>query len=225
VDDAGLEIRDCFLWLYTQNQAKAMSINHFIEKMDITEKEKEKLKTKFDGWKTPQVKSCFEPIVMAQKPTDGTFLNNMIEHEVGLMNTNIRIGDNMFPANVFTVDNINEIIDKAFLIGKPTKREKGDFNNHKTVKPLEICEHLIKLTAFYKDAVVLDPFIGSGTTALATKRLGLNYIGIDVNPEYVEISKQRLNDVKREDVEEIQEQNDLLDLINVKRYNVSGNLC
>ncbi len=197
VDDAGLEIRDCFLWLYTQNQAKAMSINHFIDKMKISEKEKSKLKKKFEGWKTPQLKSCFEPIVMSQKPADGTYLNNMIKNDVGLMNTNIKVGDNMFPSNVLTIDNINEIIDKAFLVGKPTKKEKGDFNNHKTVKPLEICEHIIKLTAFYKNAVILDPFIGSGTTAVAAKKLGLNYIGIDANPEYVKIAEKRLKELDK----------------------------
>lgn len=195
IDDAGLEIRDCFLWLYTQNQAKAMSINHFIDKMEISHAEKKRIKEKFDGWKTPQIKSCFEPIVMSQKPANGTYLSNMLENNIGLINTNIRVGDNMFPANILTVDNINEIIDKSFLIGKPTKKEKGDFNNHKTVKPLEICEHIIKLAAFYKNAVILDPFVGSGTTAIAAKNLGLNYIGVDVNPEYVKISEKRLKEL------------------------------
>lgn len=197
VDDAGLEIRDCFLWLYTQNQAKAMSVNHFIDKMDISKEEKEKIKEKFDGWKTPQLKSCFEPIVMSQKPSDGTYLSNMLKNDIGLMNTSIRVGDNMFPSNVLTVENINEIIDKSFLIGKPTKREKGDFNNHKTVKPVEICEHIIKLTAFFENAVILDPFVGSGTTAVAAKKLGLNYIGIDANPEYVAISEKRLKELDK----------------------------
>jgi len=197
VDDAGLEIRDCFLWLYTQNQAKAMSLNHFIDKLDITDKKKRELKNKFNGWKTPQLKSCFEPIVMAQKPTDGTFLDNMLQNNIGLLNTEVKVGDNMFPANILTVDSINEIIDKSFLIKKPSKEEKGGFNDHKTVKPLELCEHLIKLTAFYKDAVILDPFVGSGTTAIAAKNLGLNYIGIDINPEYVDIASKRLNKVPK----------------------------
>jgi site-specific DNA-methyltransferase (adenine-specific) len=197
IDDAGLEIRDCFLWLYTQNQAKAMSVNHFIDKMEISNEEKKKIKEKFDGWKTPQIKSCFEPIVMSQKPADGTYLNNMLKNDIGLINTNIKVGDNMFPANILTVENINEIIDKSFLIGKPTKKEKGDFNDHKTVKPLEICEHIIKLTAFYENAIILDPFVGSGTTAVAAKKLGLNYIGIDANPEYVKISERRLQEMDK----------------------------
>lgn len=121
----------------------------------------------------------------------------MLKNDIGLMNTNVRVGDNMFPSNVLTAENINEIIDKSFLIGKPTKKEKGDFNNHKTVKPVEICEHIIKLTAFYENAVILDPFVGSGTTAVAAKKLGLNYIGIDANPEYVAISEKRLKELDK----------------------------
>ena len=195
MDDAGFELRDMFMWLYTQNQAKAMSVNHFIEKMEIDEKTKKSIKESFKGWKTPQIKSCFEPIAMAQKLARQTYLNNMLEHEVGLFNTSIRIGDNMYPANVFTIENINELIDKAFLLSKPTKKEKGDYNAHKTVKPLTICEYLIKLSAFSRKAVILDPFIGSGTTAVAAKKLGKRYIGIDVNEKYVEIAKQRLGEL------------------------------
>ncbi len=195
IDDAGFEIRDAFIWLYTQNQAKAMGVDHFIKKMNIEKKTKEKIKEKLNGWKTPQIKSCFEPIAMAQKPTDQTYLNNILKHEVGMFNTNVKIGDNMYPANVFTVSGINELIDKTFLLPKPTKKEKGEYNDHKTVKPLAICEYLIKLSAFSKNAIVLDPFIGSGTTAVAAKKLGKNYIGIDVNERYVKISERRLKEL------------------------------
>ena len=195
IDDAGFEIRDAFMWLYTQNQAKAMGVDHFIGKMDIDAETKEKLKEKLNGWKTPQIKSCFEPIAMAQKPTDETYLKNMLKYEVGLFNTNVRIGNNMYPANVFTVDNINELIDKTFLLPKPTKKEKGEYNDHKTVKPLAVCEYLIKLSAFAKDAIILDPFVGSGTTAVAAKKLGKNYIGIDANEKYVKISERRLKEL------------------------------
>lgn len=196
IDDAGFEIRDTFMWLYTQNQAKAMGVDHFIKKMNIDEKAKEKIKEKLNGWKTPQIKSCFEPIAMAQKPTDQTYLNNMLKHEVGMFNTNVKIGDNMYPANVFTIDSINELIDRTFLLPKPTKKEKGEYNDHKTVKPLAICEYLIKLSAFSKNAVVLDPFIGSGTTAIAAKKLGKNYIGIDANKKYVKISERRIKELE-----------------------------
>lgn len=192
IDDSGFEIRDSFIWLYTQNQPKAMSLNHFIDRMDISDDEKVDLKEKLQGWKTPQLKSCFEPISMAQKPTDGTFLQNIIKYKVGLFNTSVSIGNNMFPSNVFSIDPMGEMIDRFFLLPKPTVREKGLTNNHLTVKPLSICEYLINLAAFSPDAIVLDPFIGSGTTAVAAKGLGYHFIGIDINEEYVALTEKRL---------------------------------
>ena len=198
VDDAGFEVRDCLIWLYTQNQMKAMSLNHFIDKMSLKETGKYELKQKLFGWKTPQLKSCFEPIVMAQKPTEGTNLQNIIKHKVGLINTNLRVGDNMQPANVLSTEAINSVVDKVFLVNKPSKMEKGDFNIHQTVKPLALCEHLIKLFTYNKAAVVLDPFLGSGTTAVAAKALGRNYIGIEINKEYVKIARQRLGEANGE---------------------------
>lgn len=194
VDDAGFLIRDCFIWLYTQNQVKAMTLNHFIDKLSIDNESKKKLKEKLDGWKTPQIKSCFEPIIMAQKQHDGTFLQNIIKHEVGLFNTRIKIGKNMFPSNVLSIDEIEEIIDKYFLLPKPTKKEKGEYNTHRTVKPLAICQYLIQLSTFSKNAIVLDPFIGSGTTAVAAKKLGRRFIGFDSNKEYVSIAIKRLEE-------------------------------
>jgi site-specific DNA-methyltransferase (adenine-specific) len=198
VEDAGFEIRDLFMWLYTRNQPKAMGLDHFIDKSDMDEKAKKNLKAHFNGWKTPQIKSCFEPIAMAQKPKDKTYLNNMSKLNVGLLNANIKIGDNMYPANVFSIENINETIDKVFLLPKPDKNEKGRFNDHKTVKPLAICRYLIALSAFAKDAVILDPFAGSATTAIAAKSLGKNFIAFDINKKYVDIAKRRMKEKGKE---------------------------
>ena len=197
VDDAGFQVRDCFIWLYTRNQVKAMTLDHFIDKMDLSQKSKTALKDKFKGWKTPQVKSCFEPIIFAQKKSNKTFLNNMIEHQVGLINSEAKIGSNMFPANILTIEPVEELIDKYFLVGKPSTAEKGDYNEHRTVKPVALCEHLLKLTAYAENSIVLDPFVGSGTTALAARRLRLKYIGIDSNLEYVKIARKRLTELTR----------------------------
>lgn len=196
IDNANFLIRDCFIWLYTQNQPKAMSLNHFIDKMDWDDETKGRLKENLEGWKTPQVKSCFEPIVMAQKEQEKTFLDNMSKYEVGLLNTNIKVGENgdMFPSNVMTTERIINELDKYFLVSKPTKKEKGEYNIHRTVKPLSLCEHIIKLTTYSPTAIILDPFVGSGTIAVAAKKLGRNFIGIDINPEYVDIALKRLEE-------------------------------
>jgi site-specific DNA-methyltransferase (adenine-specific) len=191
VEDAGFHIRDTFLWLYTQNQPKAMGVAHFIERMPLSEQAKQSLKEQLSGWKTPQVKSCYEPIIVAQKPYEGTFLENMLQYGVGLLNTEVRIGQNMFPANVLLVEGVEEVLDKYFLVPKPSVEERGGFNQHPSVKPLALCEYLIQLAA-PEGGVVLDPFLGSGTTALAARNLMRRYIGIEINPEYVAIACKRL---------------------------------
>lgn len=191
VEDAGFWIRDCFIWLYVQNQPKAMGLDHFIDRMLISPEAKRSLKERLTGWKTPQVKSCFEPILVAQKPYEGTFLENMLKHNVGLFNMNVRVGLNMYPANVLIVDGVEALLDKYFLVPKPPVQERGDFNTHPSVKPIALCEHLIRLSTA-EGAIVLDPFVGSGTTAIAAKRTGRHFIGIDINPDYIEIARKRL---------------------------------
>jgi len=64
-------------------------------------------------------------------------------------------------------------------------------NRHPTVKSLGIMEYLIKLVS-KEGAVVLDPFLGSGTTAIACVKLNRNFIGIEKEEEYVKIAKARL---------------------------------
>ena len=64
---------------------------------------------------------------------------------------------------------------------------------HSAVFPVALPTWFIKLFTKRNDTV-LDPFIGSGSTAVAALRLGRHYVGIDTNPEYVELSNRRLRD-------------------------------
>ncbi len=196
VDDAGFEIRDCFIWLYTQNQPKAMSLHHFINKLNKTEKEKAKLHKLFEGLKTPQVKSCHEPVAMAQKPLEGTYLQNSLKHQVSLINTRLKQGlyHNKFASNVMTTQFITAQTNQVFLVDKPTQNEKGPFNHHKTVKPLSLFKYLIQMVT-RENQIVLDPFMGSGTTALACKELKRKFIGIEINKQYIQIANRRLKNI------------------------------
>ena len=67
-------------------------------------------------------------------------------------------------------------------------------NAHPTVKPIKLMSYLIMLASREGD-VVLDPFVGSGTTCIAAKQLKRDYIGIDLNREYVDIAEARLRAV------------------------------
>ena len=80
---------------------------------------------------------------------------------------------------------------RFFYCAKASKKDRGDGNNHPTVKPTELMKWLVKLVT-PEGGVVLDPFAGSGTTLVACKMLGRDCIGIEREPEYVEIIKRRL---------------------------------
>jgi len=67
-------------------------------------------------------------------------------------------------------------------------------NIHPAVYPEFVVQELIKLLTKEND-IVLDPFLGSGTTAVVAKRLKRNYIGIEIHYEYIEYAKQRLAEV------------------------------
>jgi site-specific DNA-methyltransferase (adenine-specific) len=70
-------------------------------------------------------------------------------------------------------------------------REHPERADHPTQKPIEIIERMIKASC-PPGGVVLDPFMGSGTTAVAARGLGRQYVGFELNPEYCEIIGKRL---------------------------------
>jgi len=65
-------------------------------------------------------------------------------------------------------------------------------HEHPTQKPLELIKWIVSYWSFEGD-IVLDPFIGSGTTAVVCKTLNRHFIGIDINPDYCEIARKRLS--------------------------------
>jgi len=64
-------------------------------------------------------------------------------------------------------------------------------NNHPTVKPISLMRYLCRLVT-PKGGTVLDPFMGSGSTGIAAKLEGFNFIGIEIDPEYVSIANARI---------------------------------
>ena len=75
--------------------------------------------------------------------------------------------------------------------GRWTNDTSPTKNHHPTVKPIKLFEWLIKLIT-REEQIVLDPFIGSGTTAIASFRVGRKYIGIEREKEYIKIAEERL---------------------------------
>ena len=84
---------------------------------------------------------------------------------------------------------------RFFYCAKASKRDREDNNNHPTVKPTDLMRYLCRLVT-PPGGVVLDPFMGSGSTGKAAMLEGFQFIGIDISDEYLEIARARINSVQ-----------------------------
>lgn len=175
IEDCGFEIRDMLVWK-REGQAKAFAQDHFVRKMNISDEEKEKMIKSMGGRKTPQLKGQSEPIVLAQKPKDGTFVNNWMTHGVGLIDTTISL-DGKFPGTVIEVE-------------KPRGQERSE-STHYTMKPVALMEHLIKIFSS-EGAIICDPFLGSGSTGVAAIHTNRKFIGIELSDTYFDEAYNRM---------------------------------
>ena len=70
---------------------------------------------------------------------------------------------------------------------------KGDIKNfHPTVKPIGVMRWLCRLVGGQKGSVILDPFMGSGTTGIAAISEGFRFMGLEQNAEYMDIAEARI---------------------------------
>jgi site-specific DNA-methyltransferase (adenine-specific) len=78
----------------------------------------------------------------------------------------------------------------------PPDRDEKEFGKHPTQKPIELLERII-LASSEKDDLVVDPFMGSGTTGLASAKLNRKFVGIEIESNYIEVFKKRLDALTR----------------------------
>lgn len=167
-ESVGFETRDMLFWK-RRSQPKAFSQNHFVRKMKIPEEEKEEIIKKLDNRKTPQLMQELEPIILFQKSREGTFVNNWLKYGVGLIDVGFQ---DKFPSTIMEFER--------------------DLNiKHLTPKPVKLIEHLLQIFT-KKGDIVLDAFIGSGSTVIASINTGRNYIGMEKAEEHYSYAKERI---------------------------------
>ncbi|MHA1783583.1 MAG: DNA-methyltransferase [Candidatus Helarchaeota archaeon] len=121
----------------------------------------------------------------------------LIWHHSNLTQTGLN-GEFVYDVNfIFLIKKGNAKIKRGkhsvlFNYSKPQSNFRKDKAYHPAQKPLELIKKLVYLCSNEND-IVLDPFLGSGTTMRACLELKRNCIGIEINPEYIKIIKKRLN--------------------------------
>lgn len=185
LEDAGFTFKDMLSWEKDSAPHRAQRLSAIYERRNDEVDAK-----KWSGWRVANLRPLFEPILWFQKPykTGGTIADNVLENELGAWNEAALHTYSTRTEGVGVVSNILKVQTTA-----------EDHGKHMAQKPLKLMELLVSLVTV-KGQVVLDPFMGSGTTCLAAKRLGRHYIGIDVDPLSVQIALERLDDAQRNDI-------------------------
>lgn len=177
LEDAGFTFKDMLAWEKNFAAAKAQRLSSIYERRNDDENEQ-----KWKGWRVANLRPIFEPILWFQKPykIGGTIADNVINNEVGAWNEEAVKKYNLNYRNNNFYDNIIKV-----------ETSKSDFGNHVNQKPIKLMEFLISLVT-KENAIILDPFCGSGTTCIAAKNINRHYIGIEIDSYNVEIYNKRL---------------------------------
>lgn len=313
IEDAGWELRDTIMWVYSQGFPKSADISKMIDKAAGVEREvvgqrdtavgdgengndflsrnsRKRIVNitipatdaarQWDGWRTG-LKPSWEPIIVAQKPIDGTYAQNALKWGVAGLNIDGgRIGaeertyngsgaqphklnnpggtgigymdgsgrdltftaSGRWPANLIH-DGSDEVLalfpqtqsgDSDGFVGeyqanvygryahnqidpttiyadsgsaarfyycaKASPSDRGDDNTHPTVKPLALMEYLCTLTKTPTGGVVLDMFMGSGSTGVACMRTGRTFVGVEIEQKSFDIAYQRITNASGEEI-------------------------
>lgn len=157
------------------------------------------------------VKPAYEPIIMVQKPLEQkmTVARNVMKYGTGVLNIDATripyakgekdVGHNPHPggrvtSNILRTEEYNDGYDKFFVIPK-VRQHAEDYNYHPTIKPVALMQHLTKLVTF-ENHLVLDPFMGTGSTGIACKALNRGFIGYESDPGYFKIAQKRFKEFK-----------------------------
>lgn len=174
LEESGFLLKDVLAWKKSFAHHRAQRVSRILERRGLKEEAE-----KWEGWRLGNLAPIWEPIAWFMKPytIGGTITDNLLENDVGAMNIEECQINGSSPTNML-----------EFSFRKNEKRI------HEAQKPLELIEYLIKLST-KEGQVVLDAFMGSGTTAVAARNTNRKFIGFEIGSEYYYQSLDRLKSI------------------------------
>ena len=199
VEDAGFVIKDQIMWMTTTKMPKHNRLKPAHEPIVVAQKPfKGTIKDNHEKWGCGMIDTDNTRIPWDKKPPTGwvkggakrrTFgkegKTTGTQKEFGTVDANPA---GRYPSNI--IGEVQPDHQKYFYAPRATRKEKGEYNNHPTVKPISLMSYLVKIYA-PESSTVIDPFCGSGTTGMACIREERDFVGIDMTEEYVEIANKR----------------------------------
>ncbi len=170
LEEAGFNLRDQLAWIRPRALFRAQRLSTvFKRRGDLHHAQR------WSGWRLGNLRPTFEPILWLAKPYASTLTDNVLAHGQGAFNLDA------FSARFLASDNV---IRCGF--------EPGERGYHPAQKPIELLMGLIELTTS-GGQLVLDPFAGSGSTVLASRRLGRRCVAVERDAEIYAKACSRLD--------------------------------
>jgi site-specific DNA-methyltransferase (adenine-specific) len=169
-EDAGFTLKDILAWMRPRAPHRAQRMSVVFERRNDL-----RMAAKWQGWRLGNLRPVFEPILWFTKPypIGTTIADNASRYEVGGFNQD---------AFLKYVGEPNNVLEIGFV--------SGESGLHPTQKPVLLIQALIELTT-QPEQIVLDPFCGSGTTAVAARNTGRNFIVGDICADFCRIAETR----------------------------------
>lgn len=208
IEGAGFEIRDMLVWMHIQGKPNSHNVGRLMRKAG----ESDEVAAEWDGWGT-DAKGSHEPICLARKTLDcDTIAGNVREHGTGGLNIDACRGeDKRWPATVLHDGSVEVYGSLPYetreMLGvlpcmKPSKAERtfgleAGARKHPSMKPVALMQWLSRLVC-PPGGLILDPFMGSGSTGMAAVYEGFRFIGIEKDEAYFDVARRRIEAAVRE---------------------------
>lgn len=202
IEDAGFDIKDQIMWMTTTKMPKHNRLKPAHEPIVVAQKPfKGSIKDNFDKWGCGSIDTENTRIPWDKEPPKGWVKGGASRRTFGRDGNTKGSGAEYgtvdanpagrYPSNI--IGEVQPEHQKYFYAPRATRKEKGEGNDHPTVKPVDLMSYLIRIYS-PEDSIVLDPFCGSGTTGVAAILENRNFVGIDLSEHYCEISKKRIEE-------------------------------
>jgi site-specific DNA-methyltransferase (adenine-specific) len=203
VEDAGFLPKDMIVWMITTKMAKANRLKPAHEPIFVAQKPLEgTIDKNFEKWGCGKINTNTTRVPWDGKPPTGWIKGGSKRRAFGstvakaanqtVKETEDANPNGRYPSNI--VGHFDEPEhQKYFYAPRATRKERGEYNDHPTPKPIALMRYLCRIYA-PENGLVLDPFLGSGSTGIAALQEGQNFVGIDLTQKYVDIAARRIQD-------------------------------
>ncbi len=200
VEDANFNIIDQIMWMTTTKMAVGNKLKPAHEPIVVAQKPfKETIKKNVEEYGVGRINTDTTRVPWDGKPPEGWVADGHKRRHFGgegkttgskeidgTVNAN-PIG--RYPMNI--IGEVEKSEQKYFYAPRVTSKERKEYNDHPTPKPINLMRYLVRLYSPV-NGIVLDPFVGSGSTGIGALLENREFIGIDLSEHYINIAEKRI---------------------------------